>query len=202
MTDKQRCSWAEGSDIYIHYHDTEWGVPVLEDRKQFEFLVLESAQAGLSWITILKKRENYRNAYNNFDPESVAGYNEIDVQRLINNPGIIRNKRKIEASLNNARKFLEIQKEFRSFCRYIWQFTDYKPLVNSWKQETDIPAKTALSEEISRDLKKRGFSFLGPIIIYSHLQAVGIVNDHIESCFRYDELRQMTSQMKIRELLP
>jgi len=188
-----RCSWAEGCELYIQYHDREWGVPVYDDAKQFEFLVLESAQAGLSWLTILKKRENYRQAYSNFNASKVAQYGSKEVERLMNNSGIIRNIRKIEASINNARRFLEIQKEYGGFSKFIWQFTDHKPLTNSWKDEGEIPAKTPLSEEISRELKNRGFSFLGPVILYSHLQAVGIVNDHVVSCFRYKEIREKFS---------
>lgn len=185
----QRCPWCGNDELYIKYHDEEWGVPVHDDRKHFEFLVLESAQAGLSWITILRKRENYRKAYNNFDPLIVSEYDEKKVEELLGNPGIIRNRRKIEASINNAKRFLEVQKEFKSFDNYIWQFVDYKPLVNSWNSISEIPAKTELSDKISKDLIKRGFKFVGSTIIYSHLQAVGIVNDHIVSCFRYKELK-------------
>ena len=183
----ERCPWAAGP-LYIQYHDEEWGVPVTEDRKQFEFLVLESAQAGLSWITILKKRENYRAAYDNFDPEKTALYSREKIGELLNNPGIIRNKLKIEASVNNAARFLEVQREFGSFSEYIWHFTGFKPLVNQWKDVKEIPAKSQLSEKISRDLTKRSFRFLGPVIIYSHLQATGIINDHLVSCFRYREI--------------
>lgn len=184
----KRCSWCGRDDLYIKYHDEEWGVPSFDDRKQFEFLVLESAQAGLSWITILRKRENYRKAYNNFDPVSVASFDEEKMQELMQNEGIIRNERKIRASINNAKRFLEVQKEFGSFCNYIWGFVDHKPIVNCWNSEYENPAKTELSERISADMKKRGFKFLGPVIIYSHMQATGLVNDHIKYCFRYQEL--------------
>lgn len=184
----KRCSWCGEDELYIKYHDEEWGVPVFDDRKQFEFLVLESAQAGLSWITILRKRENYRKAYDNFDPVSVAGYGEDKVQELMQNEGIIRNERKIRASVNNAQRFLEVQREFGSFCNYIWEFVNHKPIINCWSSESENPAKTELSETISMDMKKRGFKFLGPVIIYSHMQATGLVNDHIKDCFRYEEL--------------
>jgi DNA-3-methyladenine glycosylase I len=185
-----RCPWCGDDELYIRYHDEEWGVPVHDDIKHFEFLVLESAQAGLSWITILRKRENYRIAYDNFRPLLVSKYDEKKIEELMNNPGIVRNRRKIEASINNARRFIELQKEFGSFDQYIWRFVDYKPVVNGWQDISEVPAKTRLSDEISKDLKNRGFSFVGSTIVYSHLQAVGIVNDHIASCFRYKELVQ------------
>ena len=202
----KRCGWGEGSDLYLKYHDTEWGVPVFDDRKHFEFLVLESAQAGLSWITILKKRENYRKAYDGFDPKKVARYGEKKKAALLADSGIVRNRLKIEASINNAIRFLEIQKEFGSFSEYIWGLAEgnreplvrrrgasrrgfnKKPVIGKWKSLSDIPVKTELSDAISADLKKMGFKFLGSVIIYSHLQATGIVNDHIKSCFRYAEL--------------
>ena len=187
-TDKKpvkRCEWCESSDLYREYHDNEWGAPVHDDRKHFEFLVLESAQAGLSWITILKKRENYRKAYDGFDPAKVARYGDKKKAALMADAGIVRNRLKIEASINNAKHFLEIQKEYGSFSDYIWSFTKGKPVKGKWKTLSEIPVKTDLSDAISADLKKRGFKFLGSIIIYSHLQATGIVNDHIVSCFRY-----------------
>ncbi len=183
-----RCNWCGKDELYIKYHDEEWGLPVFDDKKQFEFLVLESAQAGLSWITILRKRESYRKAYDNFDPLSVASFDEEKVQALMCNEGIIRNERKIRASINNAQRFLEIQKEFGSFCDYIWRFVDYKPVINCWSSESEAPAKTELSEEISKDMKRRGFKFLGPVIIYSHLQATGLINDHVKDCFRYEQV--------------
>lgn len=187
----KRCSWCESSDIYIKYHDEEWGVPVVDDTKQFEFLVLEAAQAGLSWITILKKRENYRTAYANFNPEAVAEFDDKKIEELMKFDGIIRNERKIRASINNAKRFIEIQKEFGSFSKYIWGFVNNKPIINSWNNDSEIPAKTELSETISADLKKRGFKFLGPVIMYSHMQATGLVNDHVRDCFRYKEINNM-----------
>jgi len=183
-----RCSWCEGSDIYTEYHDREWGVPVYDDNKQFEFLVLESAQAGLSWLTILKRRDNYRIAYDNFDPVKVASFNNKKISELINNEGIIRNRKKIEASVNNAGFFLDIQKEFGSFSDYLWGFVNNKQVVNSWKELSEVPANTNLSDSITKDLKSRGFKFMGPTILYSHLQASGIVNDHLVDCFRYKEV--------------
>lgn len=179
-----RCDWCLTDDIYIKYHDEEWGVPVHDDRVHFEFLVLESAQSGLSWITILKKRENYRVLYDNFNYKKVALYDEDKVEELLNNPGIIRNRKKIEASINNAKRFIEIQKEFGSFDNYIWNFVDNTPIINSYEQVTQVPAKTELSDIVSKDLKKRGFKFLGSITIYSYLQAVGIVDDHIDNCIK------------------
>ncbi len=188
----KRCPWIVEDELYIKYHDEEWGVPVHDDIKQFEFFVLESAQAGLSWLTVLRKRENYRKAYDNFDPLIISKYNGKKIKKLLTNSGIIRNRMKIEASINNAKRFLEIQKEFGSFDRYIWSFTDYKQVVNKWKNIGEIPSKTELSDRISKDLKEHGFKFVGSTIIYAHLQAVGIVNDHIVSCFRY---RQVIDKM-------
>lgn len=187
-----RCPWPKNDAVYIRYHDIEWGVPVTDDRKQFEFLVLESAQAGLSWETVLKKRENYRRAYFDFDSERIAEFGEVDTARLMSNEGIIRNRMKIEASVNNARQFLKVAKEFGSFSRYLWAFVDFKPVVNHWDNLSQIPAKTALSDKISLDMKKRGFKFLGSVIIYAHLQATGLVNDHLVSCFRYGEINRMS----------
>ena len=183
-----RCPWCIGDELLENYHDKEWGVPVHEDQKQFEFLVLESAQAGLNWLTVLKKRENYRLAYDAFDVTKVALYSRKNMDALVQNAGIIRNRKKIEASINNAGRFLDIQKEFGAFCSYLWRFVDGTPVVNSWKTISEIPAHTDLSDEISKDLKSRGFSFIGTTIIYAHLQAVGMVNDHIVSCFRYQEI--------------
>jgi len=185
MSNMKRCEWCTSSDLYMEYHDAEWGVPVFDDKKHFEFLVLESAQAGLSWITILKKRENYRKAYDNFDPVKVARYGAEKKAKLLADAGIVRNRLKIDASVTNAQKFLEIQKEFGSFSDYIWSFTDGKPVIGKRKSLEEIPTKTELSDKISLDLKKRGFKFLGSVIMYSHLQATGIVNDHVVSCFRY-----------------
>ncbi len=186
---KPRCAWVTpGHTIYERYHDLEWGVPVYDDRKIFEFLILESAQAGLSWITVLKKRENYRLAFADFDPKRVAVFTAKDVARLLNNPGIIRNRLKIEAAINNARCFLNIQKEFNTFAKYIWRFVDGKPLQNKWKSHSQLPAKTQIAETLSKDLKERGFKFLGPTVIYAHMQATGMVNDHTVDCFRYREV--------------
>ena len=186
-----RCPWGTADDLYIRYHDEEWGVPVYDDKKQFEFLVLESAQAGLSWHTILRKRENYRAAYDGFDVEKVAKYDEKKIEILMQNAGIIRNRRKIEASINNAKIFLDIQQEFGSFCNYLWGFVSGKPVVNNWTEVTQTPAKTELSDIISKDMIKRGFKFLGSITIYSHMQATGLVNDHITSCFRNEECKKL-----------
>lgn len=177
-----RCPWCEGSDLYRKYHDEEWGNPVHDDRVHFEFLVLESAQSGLSWITILNKRENYKIEYDNFNPEIVALYNEDKVLNMLNNPRIVRNRKKIESSINNAKEFLKIQKEFGSFNAYIWSFTSKEIIKNSWVSLSEVPAKTELSDTIAKDLKKRGFKFLGSITVYSYLQAVGIVNDHLLEC--------------------
>ncbi|MCL2764995.1 MAG: DNA-3-methyladenine glycosylase I [Treponema sp.] len=187
----KRCEWSASCELYTEYHDREWGVPVFDDRKHFEFLILESAQAGLSWITILKKRENYRKAYDNFEPKKVARYTEAKKAELLANAGIVRNRLKIESSIINAQKFLEIQKEAGSFSNYIWGFINGKPVVGKWRNIGEIPAKTELSDKISLDLKKRGFKFLGSTIMYSHLQATGIINDHLMDCFRYKEIKKL-----------
>jgi DNA-3-methyladenine glycosylase I len=182
-----RCPWSISDPIYMDYHDLEWGVPVHDDVKQFEFLVLESAQAGLSWLTILKRREGYRRLYESFDPEQVARFDDARIQRMLLDTGIIRNKKKIESSINNARRFLEIRDQNESFCNYIWGFNDGKQVINHYKKLSDLPVTTPLSDAISRDMKKRGFQFLGSTIIYAHLQATGLVNDHLVNCFRYSE---------------
>ena len=187
MTEKIRCGWPASDPIYITYHDLEWGVPVREDRKQFEFLVLESAQAGLSWLTILKRREGYREAYDGFDPDLVARYDESRIQLMLQDPGIIRNRKKIESSITNARSFLEIQGQYGTFCSYLWGFTDGRQVVNIFTDLSEIPATSPLSDTIARDLKQRGFKFLGSTIIYAHLQATGLVNDHLVNCFRHRE---------------
>lgn len=187
---KTRCQWVSSDPLYIQYHDQEWGVPVHDDRKLFEFLVLEGAQAGLSWITILRKRENYQAAFDRFDPAKVAFYDERKIEELLLNPGIIRNRRKIESAVKNARAFLAVQEEFGSFDRYIWSFTGGKPRINCWERFADIPAKTAESDAMSKDLVKRGFSFVGSTICYAFMQAVGMVNDHEVGCFRYREVRE------------
>ena len=191
-----RCPWCGTDELYVRYHDEEWGVPVHDDKKHFEFLVLESAQAGLNWITVLKKRENYRTAYDDFDVLKVAGYDEEKFQELMNNKGIIRNRLKIKASINNAKCFIKIQKEFGSFDNYIWSFTGYNQVVNHWKEIREIPAVSELSHRVSKALKKRGFSFLGSTIIYAHLQATGIINDHLISCFRHMQIRSLSSNHK------
>ena len=185
---KNRCKWAGTDPIYVAYHDEEWGVPLRDDRKLFEFLVLEGAQAGLSWITILKKRQNYRIAFDHFDPRKIARYDSRRIKKLIANPGIIRNKLKIEAAVQNARSFLSIQQEFESFDVYIWQFVGGKPRKNKWKTMSEIPAYSDESKAMSKDLKKRGFKFVGPTICYAFMQATGMVNDHTVDCFRYDEV--------------
>ncbi len=183
-----RCAWGSSNPLTIEYHDTEWGVPLHDEQKLFEFLVLEGMQAGLSWNTILNKRQNFRIAFHNFDPHRVARYTARDVKRLLNNPGIIRNRLKIEAAITNARRFLEVQDEFDSFDAYIWRFVDGQPIRNAFKALKEIPAKTPLSDAISKDLKQRGFKFVGSTIVYAHMQATGMVNDHTVDCFRYDEV--------------
>tara|TARA_R110001583_G_scaffold8413_7_gene40222 strand:+ start:7410 stop:7973 length:564 start_codon:yes stop_codon:yes gene_type:complete len=185
---KTRCNWCGNDPLYMEYHDTEWGVPVYDDAKLFEFLILETFQAGLSWITILRKRENFRAAFDNFNYKKIANYNESKFDELILNAGIIRNKLKIKATISNAIAFMEIQKEFGSFSNYIWKFTNGKPIKNNPKSLTDVPATTELSNLISKDLKKRGFKFVGSTVIYAHMQATGMVNDHVEDCFRYHEV--------------
>jgi DNA-3-methyladenine glycosylase I len=188
LSEKKRCAWAEGgNELYVEYHDREWGVPVRDDRKQFEFLILEGAQAGLSWSTVLNKREGYRKAFADFDPVKVARFSEKKIETLIQNPGIIRNRLKITAAVNNARAFLDIQKEFGSFDAYIWAFVGGKPLQNRWRAMVDIPATSRQSDALSKDLKQRGLKFVGSTIMYAHMQAAGLVNDHLISCFRYRE---------------
>lgn len=190
MADDQRtrCDWAKSEPLYVAYHDTEWGVPVHDDRKLFEFLVLEGAQAGLSWITVLRKRESYREAFDGFDVAKVAEYGEDAIARLLEDEGIVRNRLKVRSAVRNARAFLDIQKEFGSFDAYSWAFVDGAPIVNDFRSMNDVPASTPASEAFSKDLKSRGFNFVGPTIIYAHMQAVGMVNDHIVSCFRYKEV--------------
>lgn len=184
----KRCDWCLKNDLYMEYHDTEWGVPIHDDQLLFEFLLLEGVQAGLSWLTVLRKRENYRLAYDNFDPVKVAAYDDAKMQELLQNEGIIRNRLKVAASVNNAKRFLEVQQEFGSFDQYIWSFVDFKPIVNHFEKLEDLPARTELSDKISKDMKKRGFKFVGSTIIYAHMQATGMVNDHLVSCFRHAEL--------------
>lgn len=189
MDGKNRCGWAEGQfDEYIKYHDEEWGVPVHDDRTHFEFLILEGAQAGLSWSTILKRREGYRQSFANFDPEKVATFSEEKIQELLRFEGIIRNKLKVRSAVTNAQKFLKIQEEFGSFDNYVWEFVGGKPVVNHWKSMKEVPATTKESDVLSKDLKKRGFKFVGSTIMYAYMQACGLVNDHTVDCFRYKEL--------------
>jgi len=184
----QRCEWCLKDPLYLEYHDKEWGVPVHDDHKLLEFLILEGAQAGLSWLTVLKKREDYRIAYKNFYPEIVANFGEKDIEAMLGNKRLIRNKLKINSSVKNAQCFLMIQKEFGSFDKYIWSFVNYKTIVNRIKSFEDMPATTPLAENLSKDLKKRGFKFVGPTIIYALMQAIGMVNDHFTYCYRYKEI--------------
>ena len=186
-----RCEWCSRDPLYVSYHDDEWGVPVHDDRRLFEMLILEGAQAGLSWLTILRKREQYRRAFGGFDVERVAAYSEDDVQRLLADPGIVRNRLKIEAAIRNARGILAIMESFGSFDWFIWMYVDNAPRQNAWKSLDELPARTELSDRLSRDLKKRGFNFVGPTICYAFIQAVGMVNDHTVDCFRYDPVKQM-----------
>ena len=183
-----RCPWCGEDPLYQHYHDHEWGVPVHDEHTLFEFLTLEGAQAGLSWITILKKRENYREAFAGFDPVKVARFTPARIEKLLRNPGIVRNRLKVDSTVTNARAFLAVQKEFGSFARYIWGFVDGKPLINRFASMKDVPAQTPLAVTISKDLKKRGFRFVGPTIVYAMMQAIGMVNDHLLSCERHAEL--------------
>ena len=185
---KIRCEWARGDPLSIDYHDNEWGVPEHDDRKLFEFLILEGVQAGLSWLTILRKRENYREAFDNFDASKIAEYDRRKLQELLSNKGIVRNRLKIEATIQNAKAFLALQREFGSFDAYIWQFVGGKPKKNAWKTGGEIPSRTAESNAMSRDLTKRGFKFVGPTICYAFMQAIGMVNDHTVDCFRYHEI--------------
>ncbi len=186
--EKKRCSWCGNDPLYMAYHDEEWGVPVYDDDTLFEFLILETFQAGLSWITILKKRENFRKAFDNFDYKKIANYSEEKEESLRQDAGIIRNKLKIKATITNAQAFMKVQEEFGSFSTYIWSFVDGKPIVNTFKSLSEVPANTPLSDAISKNLKKRGFKFVGSTVIYAHMQATGMVNDHVEECFRYEEL--------------
>jgi len=183
-----KCKWASHDPLVIEYHDREWGVPVHDDRLLFEFLILEGAQAGLSWTTILRKRESYRRAFDGFVPATIADYDDKKIEELLANEGIVRNRRKIQAAIENARAFLNVQKEFGSFDAYIWRFVGSRPIRNSWKSLTDLPAETKESRQMSLDLKKRGFSFVGPTICYAFMQAVGMVNDHTVDCYRYSEI--------------
>ncbi|MFK7748167.1 MAG: DNA-3-methyladenine glycosylase I [Kordia sp.] len=189
FTEKRRCAWCGNDPLYVAYHDEEWGVPVYDDDKLFEFLILETFQAGLSWITILRKRENFRKAFDNFDYKKIAQYEEDKYNSLLEDAGIIRNKLKIKATISNALAFMKVQEEFGSFSKYIWEFTDGKPIQNAFTNRNDVPATTEISDKLSKDLKKRGFKFVGSTVIYAHMQATGMVNDHTTTCFRYDELK-------------
>lgn len=185
---KTRCAWVGDDPLYITYHDEEWGVPVHDDQTHFEYLLLDGAQAGLSWLTILRKRENYRRAFDNFDPQKVAEYGEDKIAELLDNPGIVRNRLKVRSAVQNAEAFLAVQEEFGSFDAYVWQFVGGEPKQNGWTSVSQIPAKTAEAEAMSKDLKKRGFNFVGPTICYAYMQAAGLVNDHVADCFRYEAL--------------
>jgi DNA-3-methyladenine glycosylase I len=189
-----RCEWCGRDPLYISYHDTEWGVPLRDDRRLFEMLVLEGAQAGLSWLTILRKREAYRRAFQGFDVVVVAAYSDADVQHLLADTGIVRNRLKIEAAVRNARGVLAIQKEFGSFAALVWSYVGDRPRQNAWRSLVDLPARTEVSEGMSRDLKKRGFQFVGPTVCYAFMQAVGMVNDHTVDCFRYGQIKQLSQE--------
>lgn len=186
--EKIRCAWCGNDSLYVAYHDTEWGVPLHDDRLLFEFLVLEGMQAGLSWLTVLRKREGYRTAFDGFDPEKIARYGDDKIAMLLQNPAIIRNRAKIQAAIANAQAFLNVQQAFGSFDAYIWQFVNGKPIVNAWRNLSELPAKTPLAEVISKELKALGFKFVGATIVYAHMQATGMVNDHVIDCFRYREV--------------
>lgn len=188
MSNTHKCGWCKGDVLYEAYHDEEWGVPVRDDDTLFEFLILETFQAGLSWITVLRKRENFRKAFDNFDYKKIANYNQSKVDTLLQNEGIIRNKLKVKATITNAQAFMAIQKEFGSFSKYIWSFVNDKPIKNKLTDYRKAPANTPLSDAISKDLKKRGFKFVGSTVVYAHMQATGMVNDHEINCFRYDEV--------------
>lgn len=191
MREKKRCKWCIGDPIYKAYHDMEWGVPLKEDQSLFEFLTLETFQAGLSWITILRKRENFRLAFDGFDYRQIAKYSETKIQTLLDNTGIVRNSLKIRAAKNNAQCFQNIQEEFGSFSYYIWRFVAHQPIQNRYTHHSEIPSTTALANIVSLDLKKRGFRFVGPTVMYAHMQATGMVNDHVVDCFRYKEIQKM-----------
>ena len=188
---KKRCTWCGSDPLYVAYHDKEWGLPIHDDQLLFEFLILEGAQAGLSWLTILKKRENYRKAFDAFNPKVVANYTEDDINRLMADAGIVRNRLKIESAIKNAQGVLKIQAEFGSFDAYLWKYVDGRPLQNKWKTLEDIPVQTQISETMSKDLKKRGFNFVGPTICYAFMQAIGMVNDHTTDCFKYGEVKRL-----------
>ena len=194
MTEKNRCGWCVGDALYEKYHDTEWGVPVYDDEKLFEFLVLETFQAGLSWITILRKRENFRRAFDNFDYRVIAEYSEEKLETLLQDPGIIRNKLKVKATVSNAQAFMQIQEEFGSFRNYIWGFVSHSPVQNKVENYKKALATTPVSDKLSKDMKKRGFKFVGSTVMYAHMQATGMVNDHEVSCFRYEEVKKVSEE--------
>ncbi len=197
MKNVYRCGWCVGDPLYEAYHDHEWGVPVLDDETLFEFLTLETFQAGLSWITVLRKRNNFREAFDGFDYRRIAQYKDAKVTELMQNPGIIRNQMKIRATVTNAREFMKIQEEFGSFCKYIWGFTEGKPIQNELIDYTKAPATTEISDRLSKDLKKRGFKFVGSTVMYAHMQATGMVNDHQVDCFRHKEIKEMGKKVSI-----
>ena len=188
---KRRCGWCGDDPLYVQYHDEEWGVPLFDDRALFEFLVLEGAQAGLAWITVLRKREGYRAAFDNFDPAKVARYSDAKIERLLEDPRIVRNRLKVRSARRNAQAFLAVQEERGSFADYIWNFVDGAPVQNHWRTAAEVPATTPLSDRISKDLRRRGFNFVGSTIVYAHMQATGMVNDHLADCFRYEECRKL-----------
>lgn len=193
MEEKIRCGWCVGDPLYESYHDHEWGVPLKDDAAIFEFLILETFQAGLSWITILRKRENFRKAFENFDYKKIANYSEEKIAELMQDSGIIRNGAKIRASISNARAFMKVQEDFGNFSDYIWSFVNGSPVQNDWEHLKEVPATTKVSEALSKDLKKRGFKFVGPTVVYAHMQATGMVNDHVTQCFRHKEVKKLVN---------
>lgn len=197
MSEVKRCGWCVGDPLYEAYHDHEWGIPVLDDSVIFEFLILETFQAGLSWITILRKRENFRKAFDDFDYRKIAQYKDAKITELMNDAGIVRNQMKIRATVTNARQFMKIQDEFGSFCRYIWNFVDGSPIQNKVENYKEAPATTAVSDALSKDLKKRGFKFVGSTVMYAHMQATGMVNDHQVDCFRYEDVKKLGEKVTI-----
>jgi len=192
----KRCAWCGDDPLYVAYHDEDWGVPVYDDQLLFEMLTLEGAQAGLSWLTILRKRENYRKAFHNFDAYKISRYDQKEIDRLMQDAGVVRNRLKIESTIKNARGFLLLQEEFASFADYLWRFVDGKPITNTWKDLSAIPPNTKISDQLSKDLKKRGFNFVGSTICYAFMQSIGMVNDHTTECFRYQEINQLTTGEK------
>jgi len=196
MTERSRCPWAGSDPLYVAYHDHEWGVPLHDDQHLFEMLVLEGAQAGLSWLTVLRKRDAYRRAFDGFDPRAVARFTPARIERMLQDPGIIRNRQKVESAVSNARCFLTVAEEFGSFDAYVWRFVNGTPIVNAWKSLKELPPHTAESDAMSRDLRARGFTFVGPTICYAHMQATGMVNDHLVSCFRYESCQRASARRR------